>query len=51
MLETGMGTIYKKCMIIFTSGTKWLMSASDINLEMDVISDNDECNLYSQQLY
>ena len=46
-----MGTIYEKCMIMFTLGTKWLVSACDIHLEMAIISDNDECNPHSQQLY
>lgn len=46
-----MSSIYEGCTITFTSGTKRLVSASDIHLEMAVISDNDECNLHSQQLY
>lgn len=46
-----MSIIYEKCTIIFTSGTKWLVSACDIHLEMAIISDNDECNPPSQQLY
>lgn len=46
-----MSTIYEKRMIIFTSGTKRLVSDCDIHLEMAIISDNDECNPHSQQLY
>lgn len=46
-----MNTIYEKSMIIFTSGAKWLVSACAIHLEVAIISDNDECNPHSQQLY
>lgn len=46
-----MSTIYEKSMIIFTSGAKWLVSACAIHLEVAIISDNDECNPPSQQLY